>query len=69
MKTAAVKRQRKVLIRTQPHDSDPDEDELLGPPANISIPGGHSDDSIALSSFPQEMMTYKCVICNSNGQQ
>ena len=31
-----------------PHDSDPDEDELLGPPANISIPGGHSDDSIAL---------------------
>ena len=31
-----------------PHDSDPDEDELLGPLADISIPGGHSDDSIAL---------------------
>ena len=31
-----------------PHDSDPDEDELLGLPTNISIPGGHSDDSIAL---------------------
>ena len=31
-----------------PHDSDPDEDELLGPPADISIPGGHSDNSIAL---------------------
>ena len=31
-----------------PHDSDPNEDELLGPLANISIPGGHSDDSIAL---------------------
>ena len=31
-----------------PHDSDPDEDELLGPPADISVPGGHSDDSIAL---------------------
>ena len=35
-----------------PHDSDPDEDELLGPPANISIPGGHSDDSIALIISP-----------------
>ena len=31
-----------------PHDSDLDEDELLGPPADISIPGGHSDDSVAL---------------------
>ena len=31
-----------------PHDSDPDEDELLGPPTNVSIPRGHSDDSIAL---------------------
>ena len=35
-----------------PHDSDPDEDELLGPPANISVPGGHSDDSIALIISP-----------------
>ena len=35
-----------------PHDSDPDEDELLGPPANISVPGGHSDDSIALIVSP-----------------
>ena len=31
-----------------PHNSNPDEDELLGPPADISVPGGHSDDSIAL---------------------
>ena len=31
-----------------PHDSDPDEDELLGPPTDISVPRGHSDDSIAL---------------------
>ena len=31
-----------------PHDSDPDEDELLEPPADISVPGGHSNDSIAL---------------------
>ena len=31
-----------------PHDSDPNEDELLGPVTNVSIPGGHSDDSIAL---------------------
>ena len=35
-----------------PHDSDPDEDELLGPPADISVPGGHSDDSIALIISP-----------------
>ena len=35
-----------------PHDSDPDEDELLGPPADISIPRGHSDDSIALVNSP-----------------
>ena len=35
-----------------PHDSDPDEDELLGPPADISIPRGHSDDSITLVISP-----------------
>ena len=34
------------------HDSDPDEDELLGPPANISVPGGNSNDSIALIVSP-----------------
>ena len=27
-----------------PHDSDLDEDELLGPATNVSIPRGHSDD-------------------------
>ena len=31
-----------------PHDSDLNEDKLLGPPADISIPRGHSDDSVAL---------------------
>ena len=31
-----------------PHDSDPNEDELLGLVTNISIPRGHSDDSITL---------------------
>ena len=31
-----------------PHYSDPDEDKLLGLVTNISVPGGHSDDSIAL---------------------
>ena len=35
-----------------PHDSDLDEDELLGPPADISVPGGHSDDSVALIVSP-----------------
>ena len=31
-----------------PHNSDPDEDELLGLVTDISIPRGHSDYSIAL---------------------
>ena len=31
-----------------PHNSDPNEDELLGPPTNISVPRGHSNGSIAL---------------------
>ena len=35
-----------------PHNSDLDEDELLGPPADISIPRGHSDDSVALVVSP-----------------
>ena len=35
-----------------PHNSDPDEDELLGPPADISVPGGHSDNSITLIISP-----------------
>ena len=37
-----------------PHDSDPNEDELLGLVTNISIPRGHSDDSIALVVSPGE---------------
>ena len=35
-----------------PHNSDLNEDELLGPPADISIPGGHSNDSVALMVSP-----------------
>ena len=31
-----------------PHDSDPDEDKLLGPITDVSVPRGHSNDSIAL---------------------
>ena len=31
-----------------PHDLDLNEDKLLGPPADVSIPGGHSDDSVVL---------------------
>ena len=31
-----------------PHNSDPNEDKLLGLVTDISIPRGHSDDSIAL---------------------
>ena len=44
-----------------PHDLDPNEDELLRLPADISIPGGHSNDSIALM-VPQVMMTYRCSV-------
>ena len=36
-----------------PHDLDIDEDELLGPPADISVPGGHSDDSIGSCGSPR----------------
>ena len=35
-----------------PHNSDLNEDELLGPLADISVPGGHSDDSVALVVSP-----------------
>ena len=48
MRTTAAKPQRESTDQNPPHDSDPDEDELLGPPADISIPGGYSDNSIAL---------------------
>ena len=37
-----------------PHDSNPDEDELLGLVTDISVPGGHSNDSIALIISPGE---------------
>ena len=37
-----------------PHDSDLDEDELLGMITDISVPGGHSDDSITLVVPPGE---------------
>ena len=37
-----------------PHDSDHNEDELLGTVADLSVPRGHSDDSIALTIHPGE---------------
>ena len=37
-----------------PHDLDANEDKLLGPFTNLSIPRGHSDDSIALFVPPGE---------------
>ena len=37
-----------------PHNSDLDEDELLGLVTNVSIPGGHSDDSVALVVSPKD---------------
>ena len=36
------------MDQNPPHDSDLNEDELLGLAADVSIPGGHSNDSIAL---------------------
>ena len=35
-----------------PHNSNPDENELLGPPADISVPRGHSNNSITLVISP-----------------
>ena len=37
-----------------PHDSDPDEDKLVGLPADISVPGEHSDNSITLVVSPRD---------------
>ena len=37
-----------------PQDSDIDEEELLGPATDVSVPGGHSDDSITLVIPPEE---------------
>ena len=37
-----------------PHDSDLDEDERLGLATNISVPRGHSDDSVALVVSPKD---------------
>ena len=41
--TTAARHLRKALIKTHPHDSDLDEDKLLGTVTNLSIPRGHSD--------------------------
>ena len=37
-----------------PHDSDLDEDELLGLVTDVSVPGGHSDDFVALVVSPKD---------------
>ena len=42
------------MDQNPPHDLDLDEDELLGTVTNLSAPGGHSDDSIALVIPPGE---------------
>ena len=42
----------KSTDQNPPHNLDLDEDELLGPLADVSIPGGHSDDSVALIVSP-----------------
>ena len=37
-----------------PHNLDLDEDKLLGPATDVSVPGGHSDDSVALVVSPKD---------------
>ena len=37
-----------VMMRIPPWDSDINEDELLGANTDVSIPGGHLDDLVAL---------------------
>ena len=37
-----------------PQNLDLDEEELLGPVTDISVPGGHLDNSITLSVPPEE---------------
>ena len=63
--TAAVKHQRKVPIRTCPMTPTLMRTSFWGCQPIFPFPG---DTLMTLSPllFPQEMMTYKCVICNSN---
>ena len=42
------------MDQNPPHDSDLDEDELLGLATDISIPGWHSNDSVALVVSPKD---------------
>ena len=42
------------MDQNPPHDSDLNEDELLGPATDVSIPRGHSDDSVALVVSPKD---------------
>ena len=42
------------MDQNPPHDSDLDKDELLGTFTNLSVPRGHSDDSITLIIPPGE---------------
>ena len=42
------------MDQNPPHDLDLNEDELLGPATDVSVPGGHSDDSVALVVSPKD---------------
>ena len=42
------------MDQNPPHDSDLNEDELLGLVTDVSVPRGHSDDSVALVVFPKD---------------
>ena len=42
------------MDQNPPHDLDLNEDEFLGLATDISIPGGHSDDSVALMVSPKD---------------
>ena len=45
-----------IFYQNLPHDLDLDEDELLGMVTNVSVPGGHLDNSITLV-IPQGRIT------------
>ena len=42
------------MDQNPPHNLDLNEDELLGLATDVSIPGGHSDDSVALVVSPKD---------------
>ena len=45
---------KETMDKNPPQNSNLNEEGLLGPVTDISVPGGHSDDLITLSVLPEE---------------